>query len=59
MPRFLGTTLHSLISLTKTLTKFGPPSALNPFYEAGPCGYGLVCALRQRGYAWESLHHRA
>jgi transposase len=54
-PRFLGTTRHSLISLTKALANLGSPSELNLCYEAGPCGYGLVRALRQRGYACEVI----
>ena len=50
-PRFLGTTRYSVISLTKALKKLAEPSELNLCYEAGPCGYGLVRALHQRGYA--------
>jgi transposase len=50
-PRFLGTTGYSVISLTKALASIGEPAQLCLCYEAGPCGYGLVRALRQRGYA--------
>ena len=54
-PRFLGTTRHSLISLTKALGKLGPPSVLDLCYGAGPCGYGLVRGLRQRGYTCDVI----
>lgn len=54
-PRFLGTTRHSLISLTKALANLGAPSELNLCYEAGPCGYGLVRTLRQRGYTCDVI----
>ncbi len=54
-PRFLGTTGYSVISLTKALKKLGKPSELNLCYEAGPCGYGLVRALRQRGYTCDVI----
>jgi transposase len=54
-PRFLGTTPYSVISLTKALAKLGTPSELSLCYEAGPCGYGLVRALRERGYACDII----
>ncbi len=54
-PRFLGTTPYSVISLTKALAKIGKPAELNVCHEAGPCGYGLVRALRERGYATEVI----
>jgi transposase len=54
-PRFLGTTPYSVISLTKALAKIGKPAELSVCHEAGPCGYGLVRALRGRGYATEVI----
>lgn len=54
-PRFLGTTPHSVISLTKALATLGKPEELSICHEAGPCGYGLVRALRARGYATEVI----
>ncbi len=52
-PRFVGTTRHSVISLTKALTKLGGPGELSLCYEAGPCGYGLVRVLGEQGYRCE------
>jgi transposase len=49
-PQFVGTTRYSMISLTKALSKLGKPSELSVCHEAGPCGYGLVRALREQGY---------
>jgi transposase len=54
-PRFLGTTGYSVISLTKALAKLGKPGELSVCHEAGPCGYGLVRSLRERGYATEVI----
>ncbi len=54
-PRFLGTTPYSVISLTKALAKIGKPAQLSVCHEAGPCGYGLVRALRERGYTTEVI----
>ncbi len=54
-PRFLGTTPFSVISLTKALAKIGKPPELSLCHEAGPCGYGLVRALRERGYPTEVI----
>jgi transposase len=55
VPRFLGTTGYSVISLTKALAKLGDPGELSVCHEAGPCGYGLVRSLRKRGYATEVI----
>ena len=52
-PRFVGVTRHSVVSVTKALGKLGPPSELSLCYEAGPCGYGLVRKLHERGYHCE------
>jgi transposase len=54
-PRFLGTTPNSVISLTKALGKLGKPEELSLCHEAGPCGYGLVRALRDRGYVTDVI----
>ena len=54
-PRFLGTTRYSVISVTKALAKLGKPGELSVCHEAGPCGYGLVRALRERGYATDVI----
>ena len=54
-PRFLGATPYSVISLTKALAKLGQPGELSVVHEAGPLGYGLVRALRDRGYAMEVI----
>jgi len=54
-PRFLGTTGYSVISLTKALAKIGKPEELSVCHEAGPCGYGLVRSLRQKGYATDVI----
>ena len=54
-PRFLGTTGYSVISLTKALGKIGKPEELLVCHEAGPCGYGLVRSLRQKGYATDVI----
>jgi transposase len=54
-PHFVGTTRYSVISLTKALAKLGVPSELSLCYEAGPCGYGLVRALQERGYHCEVI----
>jgi transposase len=54
-PRFLGTTRYSVISVTKALAKLGKPAELSVCHEAGPCGYGLVRALREGGYATDVI----
>jgi transposase len=51
--QFVGTTRYSVISLTKSLSKLGAPSEISVCHEAGPCGYGLVRALREQGYHCE------
>lgn len=52
-PTFIGTTRHSVISLTKALSKLGSPNELSLCYEAGPCGYGLARHLQAKGYTCE------
>jgi len=47
---FVGTIGAELKALCRVLQKQGSPEAMQIVYEAGPCGYGLVRALRARGY---------
>jgi len=47
---FVGTLGPELTELCRVLDKQGSPQAMQIVYEAGPCGYGLVRALRTRGY---------
>lgn len=54
-PKFLGTTVHRIASLTKALSHLGSPEELALCYEAGPCGYALVRGLLQRGYCCEVI----
>lgn len=42
---------NDLARLLKRLAPFGDPRGIKLCYEAGPTGYGLVRALRGRGYA--------
>jgi len=39
----------------KALGKIGKPEELSVCHEAGPCGYGLVRSLRQKGYATDVI----
>jgi transposase len=48
--RVVGKLVHDVNKLVKLLDKVGPPSRLHLVYEAGPTGYGLLRALRARGY---------
>jgi transposase len=52
-PRFVGTIGPRFVELKNTLVKFGPPSTLMIFYEAGPCGYALARELIGAGYRCE------
>jgi transposase len=54
-PRFLGTTGYRIISLTIPLAKLSKAGELSVCHEAGPCGYGLVRSLQQRGYVTEVI----
>jgi len=48
--RVVGKLVHDVNKLVKMLDKVGPPQRLHVVYEAGPTGYGLLRALRTRGY---------
>jgi len=48
-PRSLGRIAHDLPRLLKMLGRLGEPEDLHVAYEAGPTGYGLCRALRERG----------
>lgn len=48
--RFIGTIRNDLAPLLKVLGKLGAPQHISVVYEAGPTGYGLYRALRERGY---------
>lgn len=47
--RCLGRIPHDLSRLLRRLERLGPAEALHVAYEAGPTGYGLCRALRERG----------
>lgn len=53
--RFAGTVGPELNELIKALDQVGPAASLKVVYEAGPCGYGLVRTLRDRGYACDVI----
>jgi transposase len=48
--RVVGKLAHDVNKLLKVLDKVGPPQRLKVVYEAGPTGYGLLRALKARGY---------
>jgi transposase len=47
--------VHDVNKLVKMLDKVGPPQRLHVVYEAGPTGYGLLRALRVRGYGCDVI----
>lgn len=53
--RFAGTVGSAPDELIKALDHVGPAATLKVVYEAGPCGYGLVRRLRDRGYACDVI----
>lgn len=53
--RFIGTVGPQLNELVKALGHVGSAQTLKVVYEAGPCGYGLVRALRARGYTCDVI----
>lgn len=53
--RVVGKLVHDVNRLMKVLGKVGPPQGLHVVYEAGPTGYGLLRALRARGYGCEVI----
>jgi len=48
--RSLGTVAHDLTRLLARLKPLGEPEQVHVAYEAGPTGFGLCRALRERGY---------
>ncbi len=48
-----GRVPNDVTRLLRGLRKLGSPESIQVCYEAGPTGYGLCRALRQRGYACE------
>jgi len=48
--RSLGTIAHDLTRLVRRLEPLGQPQDVYVAYEAGPTGYGLCRALRERGH---------
>lgn len=53
--RVVGKLVHDVNKLVKVLDKVGPPQRLHVVYEAGPTGYGLLRALRARGYGCDVI----
>jgi transposase len=53
--RVVGKVLHDITKLLKVLAKLGSPEQLHVVYEAGPTGFGLQRALRDRGYLCEVI----
>lgn len=48
--RFIGTVGPQFSELRKVLERLGSAATMQIVYEAGPCGYALVRALRGEGY---------
>jgi transposase len=53
--RVVGKLVHDVNKLVKMLDKVGAPQHLHVVYEAGPTGYGLLRALRARGYCCDVI----
>ena len=53
--RLIGKVTHDLNKLLKVLTKLGSAEELHIVYEAGPTGFGLQRALKERGYLCEII----
>ena len=51
--RLIGKVTHDVTKLLKVLSKIGTAEQLHLVYEAGPTGFGLQRALKERGYARE------
>lgn len=48
--RYVGNIGHDFNTLMKVLAKYGAPAQVRLVYEAGPTGFGLYRALRERAY---------
>jgi transposase len=53
--RVVGKLAHDVNKLIQLLDKTGPAPRLHVVHEAGPTGYGLLRALRARGYTCEVI----
>ena len=53
--RLIGKLTHDLNKLLKVLVKIGTAEQLHIVYEAGPTGFGLQRALKERGYVCEVI----
>ena len=53
--RLIGKVTHDLNKLLKVLAKIGTAEQLHIVYEAGPTGFGLQRALKERGYFCEII----
>ena len=53
--RYIGTLVHDVDKLFKTLGRLGQPEQMKLVYEAAPTGYGLQRALAGRGYQCEVI----
>ena len=49
-PKDVGKFAHDVPTLLRRLERLGEPKDVHVAYEAGPTGYGLCRALRERGY---------
>jgi transposase len=54
-PRFVGTTVPTLASLCKALSRCAQPTRALVVYEAGPCGYGWARHLHAHGWRCEII----
>ena len=52
---FIGKVTHDVNKLLKVLGKIGTAEQLHIVYEAGPTGFGLQRALKERGYVCEII----
>ena len=53
--RVMGKLAHDVPKLVRLLDTLGPPASLHVVYEAGPTGYGLLRALRARGFGCDVI----
>jgi transposase len=53
--RFVGEYGHDVVKLLKLLVRLGAAGHTQVVYEAGPTGYGLYRALREKGYACQVI----
>ena len=53
--RLIGKVTHDVNKLLKVLGKIGTAEQLHIVYEAGPTGFGLQRALKERGYVCEII----